>query len=123
METQNNRSYDRRGNYFSIRRIIAAIFGIIELILAFRLILKLLGANTQNILVQGLYDITQPVVGLFEGIFVTINSNIVGIQGAFEPATIIAIIIISLINWVLFKLISRRTAGRLADSGFGANHV
>jgi hypothetical protein len=113
METQNHRSYDRRGSYFSIRRIIAAIFGIFELILAFRFILKLLGANTQNNIVQGLYDITQPVVVLFEGIFATVGTNIAGIHGAFEPATVIAIVIIGLVEWVLFKLISRRTGTRL----------
>jgi hypothetical protein len=47
----------RFGNHqggFGIQRIIAAIFSIIELILAIRFILKLLGASASNGFVQGL---------------------------------------------------------------------
>ena len=95
-----------------ISRIIATIFSIIELVLAFRFILKLLGANAGNSLVQGLYDITQPFIGLFEGIFATMNTNIFGIHGVFEPATVIAVVVISFIEWALFKLISRRSGSR-----------
>lgn len=112
--TQNNRSQSRGG--FGIQRIIAVLFGIIELILAFRFVLKLLGANESNGFVQGLYAITQPVVGIFEGIFATINTNIAGIQGVFEPATVIAVVIIGFIEWALLKLISRRTENNYSQA-------
>ena len=99
-----------------ISRVIATIFSIIELLLVFRFILKLLGANAVNGLVQGLYDITQPLIGLFEGIFATMNTNIFGILGVFEPATVIAIVVFSFLEWVLLQLISRRSGSR-----FGRN--
>lgn len=99
-----------------ISRVIATIFSIIELILVFRLILKLLGASAGNGLVQGLYDITQPFIGLFEGIFATMNTNIFGIIGVFEPATVIAVVVFSFLEWVLLRLISGRSGRR-----FGRN--
>lgn len=97
-----------------ISRIIATVFSIIELILVFRFILKLFGANAGNSLVQGLYNITQPIIGLFEGIFTTMNTNILGIIGVFEPATVIAVVVISFLEWALFKLISRRSGSRFS---------
>ena len=42
-----------------VQRIVAIIFGIIEVILVFRLIFKLLGANLKNDFVLGIYAITQ----------------------------------------------------------------
>jgi len=99
-----------------IPRVIATIFSIIELILVFRFILKLLGANAGNSLVQGLYDITQPMIAVFEGIFATINTNIFGIIGVLEPATVIAVVVISFLEWALLRLISRRSGRR-----FGRN--
>lgn len=107
MKTYENNYSESRGS-FGIQRIIATIFGIIELILAIRFVLKLLGASDNNGFVQGLYSITEPAVALFQGIFSAINTNIAGIHGLFEPATIIALLIIGLIEWVLLKLISRR---------------
>ena len=97
---------------FGIQQIIATIFSIIELILAFRFILKLLGANATNNIVQGFYDVTQPCVGLFEGIFKTMNTNIAGIHGVFEPATVIAVVVIGLIQWAIFKLFFRQSGSR-----------
>ena len=99
-----------------ISRVIAIIFSIIELILVFRFILKLLGANAGNGLVQGLYDITQPFIGFFEGIFAAMNTNIFGILGVFEPATVIAVVVFSFLEWALLKLISGRSGRR-----FGRN--
>jgi len=111
MGNSSNRYNILRGGS-GISRIITTIFSIIQLILAFRFILQLLGANAGNTLVQGLYDITQPFVSLFEGIFATMNTNIFGIHGVFEPATVIAVVVISFIEWALFKLISRRSGSR-----------
>jgi hypothetical protein len=99
-----------------IVRIIATIFSIIELILAIRFILKLLGASTGNSLVQGLYNTTQPFVGLFEGIFASMDTNIFGVHGVFEPATVIAVVAIGIIEWVLFRIISRRSGNRVNRS-------
>ena len=51
------------------QRITAIIFIIIEVILGFRLVLKLLGANAENIFVKFIYGVSQVFVGVFQGIF------------------------------------------------------
>jgi len=111
MATSKNRFSIHRGS-FGIQRIIATIFSVIELILAIRFILKLLGASASNGFVQGLYNVTQPWVGLFEGIFKTMSTNIAGIHGIFEPATVIAVIVTGLIEWAVFKLFFRQSSSR-----------
>lgn len=98
----------QRGS-LGIQRIIATVFSIIQLILVVRFVLKILGASGHNSLVQGLYNLTQPCVGLFEGIFKTMNTSIAGIHGVFEPATVIAVVVVSLIEWIIFKLFFNRS--------------
>ena len=44
-------------------------FHIIEMMLSFRLVFKLMGANSENTFVQGIYNITYHFVKLFEIIF------------------------------------------------------
>jgi ABC-type Co2+ transport system permease subunit len=89
--------------------IVGAIFGVIEAILAFRLIFKLLGANPENVFVNGIYTVTQPFVGIFEGIFPQIS--IKGTAGV-EPATLIAMAVIILLSWAVMKIITPRTGNR-----------
>ncbi len=52
-----------------VRRIVALLFGILEVLLAVRIILLALGANSGNGIVDGIYNITDPFVGPFVGIF------------------------------------------------------
>lgn len=95
---------DTRPPNHTAQRIIGTIFGAIELILAFRLVFKLLGANPENGFVHGLYTFTQFSVGIYEGIFTRTATN-----GAFfEPATLIAMAVVALVAWVVLKLIKPR---------------
>src|SRR5437773_9658388 len=50
-------------------RVVTLLFTVIEVLLLLRFVLKLLGANAQQPLVDGLYRITEPVVRPFQGIF------------------------------------------------------
>jgi hypothetical protein len=92
------------------QNIVGVIFGLIEAILAFRLIFKLLGANPENVFVNGIYTVTQPFVGIFEGIFPRFSTK--GAEGI-EPATLIAMAVIILISWAVMKIITPRTGNRL----------
>lgn len=99
-----------RNENFTAQRIIGILFGIIEIVLAFRLIFKLLGANAESGFVQVLYSVTQPVVGLFEGIF---NQKSIGTSetaGILEPETLLAMVVIGLVGLVVLKLIKPRIA-------------
>jgi len=98
-----------------LQRILGAIFCIIEVVLAFRMIFKLLGANAANGFVHGIYYITQFLVGLFEGIFSQIATGVDG-AAVFEPATLIAIIIVGVIAWIVLDLISSGTKTSVSTS-------
>ena len=52
-----------------VARVVALLFTVIEVLLLVRFTLKLLGANAQQPLVDGLYRITEPLVRPFQGIF------------------------------------------------------
>ena len=99
------------------KRIVSVLFSAVEIILAIRLILKLLGANAGNSIIKVLYDITGIFIKLFEGIFsrVTINEA----SGAvFEPATLIAMVVIAVIAWVVLKLMTPRSGSRVVKTEY-----
>ena len=92
-----------------VQRIMYVIFGIIELLLAFRLVFKLMGANSANAFVHGIYNITHPFVKIFEGIFS--NSTVSGTENItiLEPATLIAMLVVGIIAFILMTLIPQST--------------
>ena len=99
------------------KRIVSVLFSAVEIILCIRLILKLLGANAGNSFIKILYGITGFFVNLFEGIFsrVTINES----SGAvFEPATLIAMVVIALIAWIVLKLMTPRTGSSVVKTEY-----
>ena len=83
------------------KNIVGALFGLAEIILAFRFIFKLLGANADNGFVKAIYGITQFFVGIFEGIFGKASA-------AFEPATLIAMIVLGVAAWIVLRLMTPR---------------
>lgn len=91
------------------KRIVMVLFSLIEVILGFRFVFKLMGANPSNVFVKGLYDVTQIFVGVFEGIFSKATTTGAEATAIFEPATLIAIIVVGLIAWGVMKLMSQRT--------------
>ncbi len=95
-----------------VQRIIYTIFGLISAVLAFRLIFKLLGANPESVFVRVVYAVTQPIVGIFEGIFSSGTINGTETTAVFEPATLIAMVVIALIAGIVLKLITPRSGNR-----------
>jgi len=89
----------------NVQRITYVIFSIIEILLAMRLVFKLLGANSANAFVKGIYNITHPLVKIFEGIFS--HSTVSGSESisVFEPGTLIAMVVIGIIAWILMMLL------------------
>ena len=92
------------------KRIVMVLFSIIEVVLGFRFVFKLMGANPSNAFVKGLYDVTQFFVGVFEGIFSKATTTGAEATAIFEPATLIAIIVVGLIAWGVMKLMSQSTS-------------
>jgi hypothetical protein len=77
------------------------IVGFVDVILAIRFILKLLGGSTVSGFVTFMYDVTQPLVAPFHGIF---NTTVQG-RSILEPESLVAIAIYSLIGWGIVSLI------------------
>ncbi len=111
MDTMNKQNETRvtKPESNTARRIVGTIFGVIEILLAFRLIFKLLGANPDNGFVQGIYQVTQYIVGIFEGIFSRSATEGAETTAIFEPATLISMVVVALIAWAILKLMAPRT--------------
>ncbi len=105
-------THDARLENNQAKRIVGVVFGMIEIILGLRLIFKLLGANPDNGFIKVIYNITHFFVGIFEGIFARITVSEAN-QAVFEPATLIAIILIALIAWLVFTLMTPRISNRV----------
>lgn len=84
-------------------RIILYITGFILVLLAFRFVLPLLGANLNNAFANGIFQVTGPFVTPFSGLFrnVTVDRFV-----QFEPNTLVAMVVYALIAWGLVKLIT-----------------
>jgi hypothetical protein len=81
--------------------------GVVDAILAIRFLFKLLGASTQASFVTFIYDLTQVFVAPFHGIFNTAANG----HSVFEPESLVAIAIYSLIGWGLASLVRVVTRG------------
>jgi hypothetical protein len=89
----------------TIEYIIYFIFGLLNILLAFRFILKLTGASTSSIFVNFIYDLSRVLILPFEGIFNRGTAQIMESTSIFEPATIVAIIVYAVLAWGIVNLI------------------
>lgn len=88
--------------------IIHYILTVLEILLALRLVFRLLGANPGNGLVNFLYTLTAPLVAPFVGIF----RQPVAPNSVLEWSTVIGMIIYALVAYLIIHFIhlsSRRT--------------
>jgi hypothetical protein len=94
------------------RRIVCYIAGVLEILLACRFVLKLLGANTKSIFVSVVYSVSQIFLHPFSGIFRSAVTKGIETKSVFEPGTIIAVIVYALVAWGIVKLIEISRASR-----------
>lgn len=82
------------------------IMGLIEVILLFRFILKVTGANPSSGFVAGIYSLSQILILPFRGIFSSAITPGVEVKAFFEPATLIAMIVYAVLAWGLVRMIA-----------------
>ncbi len=87
------------------KRIIYYILGTLEVLLGFRLIFKVLGANTESTFVDIIYSVTNVFIAPFTGIFRTAETAGIETQSVLEPALIIAMLVYVLLAWGIVRLI------------------
>ena len=103
---------DAPGPMYYVRRVVSLLFGILAVLLGLRILLLLLVANQQNSLVDFVYDITEPFVAPFRGIF---NFDTVSPGGGsvLDVAAVVALIgwlLIYVLIMAILRLGDRRTA-------------
>jgi uncharacterized protein YggT (Ycf19 family) len=82
-------------------RIIYLVFGVIEALVAIRVILKLLAANPLAGFTSLIYNVTQPFVALFQGVFPDAQSK----GSVLEVSSLLAILVYALLAFGLARLI------------------
>jgi len=87
------------------RNSVYYILGLIETLLAFRLVFRLLGANPGSIFVSLIYTVSGVFLAPFSGIFRAATTSGIETTSVLEPPTIIAMIVYALIAYGVVKLI------------------
>lgn len=81
------------------RRAVETIFGIIAVLLLLRIVLLALGANAGNALVDGIYNVTEPLVAPFIGVFSINHVHPIG-RSVVDIAALVAVV-----GWALMGLL------------------
>ena len=88
-----------------IEYLIYFFFGVLEVLLTFRLVLKLMGASMSSSFVSMIYSLTGIFILPFEGIFRRGFTQGIETTSVLEPSTLVAIIVYVLLAWGIVKLI------------------
>lgn len=91
--------------YLKSRNTILYVLGIIEVLLAFRFIFRILGANPVSAFVSFIYTLSGILTAPFTGIFQPYSSQGLSSRSIFEPSIIVALLVYAIIAWGIIKLI------------------
>jgi hypothetical protein len=97
-------------------RVIWVLTSAVETLLALRLGLRLLAVPDGSPPVHVVYQVTDPVVGLFNlGIF-HLGAQTGGVQMTFqlEPDSLVAMMVVWLVGWIITVFVGLATSGREA---------
>ena len=89
----------------TIEYIVYFVLGTLETLLAFRLVLKLMGASMASGFVNFIYGLTGIFILPFEGIFRRGITQGIESASVFEPSTFVAIIVYAIVFWGIVKLV------------------
>lgn len=93
-------------SYQTAGYLIYFIFGVLDVLLAFRFVFKLLGANPLSGFVDFTYNLSAIFIAPFAGIFNTSLANGDVTTSVFEPATLVAFIVYAILAWGIVALIN-----------------
>jgi hypothetical protein len=101
----NNHEKDKATSFQTVGYLVYFLFGALEILLSFRFILKLAGANISSAFVEFIYGLTGIFILPFEGIFRRGFTQGIEETSVFEPATLVAIIVYLVVAWGIVKLV------------------
>lgn len=99
VETVRTHMPDSRNRVSSITRVVFWLLGILEVLLASRLVLKFLDASTSSSFVTLIYDTSKIFVAPFAGIFKAFESGL-------ETSTLVAMLVYAIVGWGIAKLVA-----------------
>lgn len=79
--------------------------GALEILLTFRLVLKLMGASISSAFVRLIYVLTGVFIMPFEGIFRRGFTQGLETTSVLEPSTVVAIIVYAILVWGIVKIV------------------
>lgn len=89
----------------AVRRVVQIVmflFGLLEVLLALRVVLHALGANESNTFANAINAVTQPFVALFANLF---SNLLLSAAAVLELTTIIAMVVYAVIAWLVARII------------------
>lgn len=92
-------------NSQTVEYLIYFLFGVLEVLLAFRLVLKVAGASIGSSFVGLIYGVTGILIAPFEGIFRRFFTQGVETTSVLEPSTLVALIVYAVLAWGVVKLV------------------
>ncbi|MFX4262520.1 YggT family protein [Pelotomaculum propionicicum] len=98
-------TFRHQENSIRSKKIVYYILGVLEVLFAFRLIFKLLGANPGSAFVSFIYTVSGVFAAPFNGIFRSAVTEGIETKSVLEPTTIIAMIVYALIAYGVARLI------------------
>lgn len=107
---QDNNTEIKASDSQTIEYLTYFIFGVLETLLAFRLVLKIAGANTNSSFVSFVYGLSGIFILPFEGIFRRGFTQGIETTSVIEPSVIVALIVWGILSVGIVKLI-RITSG------------
>jgi len=102
---ENERSITAANQNSSIARIVNIVyflFGVLELLLAVRVVLHLIGANADNGFANFIYGLSGPFVALFASL---LKNPALSTTAVLEVTTLIAMIVYAIAAWITGRLI------------------
>jgi len=102
---EENSTYRSQANIIRTKKIVYYILGVFEVLFAFRLIFKLLGANPGSAFVSFIYTVSGVFIAPFNGIFRSAVTEGIETKSVLEPTTIIAMIVYAIIAYGVARLI------------------
>ena len=89
----------------TLEYLIYFFFGALDILLVFRLVLKLTGASLSSAFVGLIYGVTGVFILPFEGIFRRGFAQGVETTSVLEPSTLVAIVVYAVLAWGIVKLV------------------
>ena len=100
--------YDVPTSYFLVRRVIFYVTNLVELILALRLVFKAFSANPGAGFVRFIYQLTEPLVAPFRGIFPVFQGQDIIV----EWSTVMAMVVYALAAVLIVEFFRAVIPGR-----------